>query len=97
MVLENNVKVAGLLHLIKGHMEDENQLGHYVNFSLRQDTPCEDGRVRHDFLKMRAYEPDIQEWVKGQEEGTPIRVEGEAKSSLGSGEMYILVKQIEKL
>lgn len=97
MVLENNVKVAGLLHLIKGHMEDENQLGHYVNFSLRQDTPCEDGRVRHDFLKMRAYQPDIQEWVKGQEEGTPIRVEGEAKSSLGSGEMYILVTQIEKL
>lgn len=97
MVLENNVKVAGLLHHIKGHMEDENQLGHYVNFSLRQDTPREDGRVRHDFLKMRAYETDIQEWVKGQEEGTPIRVEGEAKSSLGSGEMYILVKQVEKL
>lgn len=97
MVLENYVKVAGLLHLSKGHMDDENQLGRYVNFSLRQDTPCEDGRVRHDFLRMRAYEPEIQKWVKDQEEGTPIKVEGEAKSSLGSGEMYILVKKIEKV
>lgn len=97
MVLENSVKIAGLLHLIKGHMEDENQLGHYVNFSLRQDTPCDDGRVRHDFLRMRTYDPEIKKWIVCQEEGTPIKVEGEAKSSLGSGEMYILVDKVEKL
>ncbi|MBN1332295.1 MAG: DNA-binding protein [Synergistales bacterium] len=97
MVVENYVKVAGLLHFIKGHMEDQNQLGKYVHFSVRQDTQCSDGRVRHDFLVMRAYDGDIKEWIKDQQEGAPVRVEGEVKSSLGSGEMYILVKKIESL
>ncbi len=95
MVVNNYVKVSGSLHLIKGHMEDENQVGKYVHFSVRQDTACEDGRTRHDFLIMRAYDPEIGKWVKQQQEGTPLSVEGEVKSSLGSGEMYILVKKIE--
>jgi len=95
MVVENFVKVSGLLHFIKGHMEDENQLGKYLHFSVRQDTHCNDGRVRHDFLIMRAYDRDIMDWVREQKEGCQVVVEGEVKSSLGSGEMYILVKKIE--
>jgi CTP-dependent riboflavin kinase len=46
---------------------------------------------------MRAYDPEIGEWVKQQQEGLPVIVEGEVKSSLGSGEMYILVKDVKAL
>lgn len=95
MVMKNYVQVSGNLHLIKGHMEDENQIGRYVQFAVKQNTNCPDGRTRHDFLLMRAYDPDLGEWVKKQQEGLPVLVEGEVKSSLGSGEMYIMVKDIK--
>jgi hypothetical protein len=97
MVVKNYVQVSGNLHLIKGHMEDENQVGKYVHFAVKQDTSCSDGMTRHDFLLMRAYDPEIGEWVKQQQEGLPVIVEGEVKSSLGSGEMYILVKDVKAL
>jgi hypothetical protein len=32
----------------------------------------------------------------GRKEGTPVRVEGDVRSSLGSGEMYVLVRKIEE-
>ncbi len=94
-VLENLVKVSGKLHLVHGDKVQENRLGKYVRFSVRQDTPWDDGSMRHDFLIMRAYRPDIQEAVMNLGEGAPIKVEGQVRSSVGSGEMYILVDNME--
>lgn len=94
-VLENLVKVSGKLHLVHGDKVQENRLGKYVRFSVRQDTPWNDGSTRHDFLIMRAYDREVQEQVFGLSEGAPIKVEGQIRSSVGSGEMYILVKHIE--
>lgn len=96
-VLENLVKVTGKLHLVHGETIQENRLGRYVRFSVRQDTPWEDGSTRHDFLIMRAYKREIQDLVLKQSEGVAVKIEGQVRSSLGSGEMYILVENMEIL
>ncbi len=85
MLTENIVTVA------------ENRLGKYVSFAVRQETPWSDGSTRRDFLLMRAYHPELREWVLSREEGTPLRVEGDVRSSLGSGEMYVHVRKIEEI
>ena len=42
-----------------------------------------------------AYDPELRLWILGRKEGTPVRVEGDVRSS-GSGEMYVLVRKIEE-
>lgn len=96
-VLENLVKVTGRFHMIHGEQVQENRLGRYVRFSVRQDTPWEDGSTRHDFLIMRAYSPELQKLALQQCEGVEMKIEGQVRSSLGSGEMYILVEHMEIL
>lgn len=96
-VLENAVAVAGRLHLVHGETVRENRMGRYFRFSVRQDTPWQDGSTRHDFLLARAYRPEVQNLLKELREGTPIRVSGEIRSSVGSGEMYILADEVDIL
>lgn len=69
----------------------------YLHFSVRQDTQKTDGSVRKDFLLARVYDPKLQESFKELEEGAKVLVRGDVRSSLGSGEMYINVQEIEKL
>ncbi|MDD4551063.1 MAG: DNA-binding protein [Aminobacterium sp.] len=95
--MENNVKITGVLHFIEGEKEQVSRMGKYVAFAVKQDTPWEDGNVRHDFLLMRAFGSTEQAWVLAHEEGTPVRVEGKLRSSAGSGEMYIQVDTIEEV
>ncbi|MBL3592343.1 MAG: DNA-binding protein [Synergistaceae bacterium] len=92
--LENAVAVAGKLHLVHGEAVKENRMGRYYRFSIKQDTPWEDGSTRHDFLLARAYRPEVQHLLKELKEGTAIRVAGEIRSSVGSGEMYILADEV---
>ena len=96
-MIENTVKISGRLHFIEGVQEQISRMGKYVAFSVRQDTPWEDGSIRHDFLLMRAFDSDIKEWLRDKEEGTPVRIEGKIRSSAGSGEMYVQVEKIEKI
>lgn len=96
-VLENLVKVTGKLHMVHGEKVQANRLGRYVRFSVRQDTPWDDGSTRHDFLIMRAYKPELQELVLKQSEGAAVKIEGQVRSSVGSGEMYIFVENVEIL
>lgn len=96
MLTENTVTVSGTLHLI--HVEPSaGKPKKYVPFSVRQDTTGADGSVRKDFLLARIYDGQLQETFKDMNEGTPVRVLGDVRSSLGSGEMYINVKTIELL
>ncbi len=95
--LENAVAVAGKLHLVHGEAVRENRMGRYFRFSVKQETPWEDGGVRNDFLLVRAYKPEVQDLLKALEEGTPIRVSGEVRSSVGSGAMYILADEVKIL
>ena len=55
-MIENTVKISGRLHFIEGVQEQISRMGKYVAFSVRQDTPWEDGSIRHDFLLMRAFD-----------------------------------------
>ncbi|MDD2206705.1 MAG: DNA-binding protein [Aminobacterium sp.] len=97
MLTENIVTVAGTLHHVQGKKILQNRLGEYVTFALKQETPWDDGSTRRDFLLMRAYQPELRKWVLSRKEGTTVRVEGDVRSSLGSGEMYVLVRAIEEI
>ncbi len=93
MHVDNAVTVSGLLH----HIRTDKKSDKYFPFSIRQETPWSDGTVRKDFLISRAFNPDIQDEVKALPEGTPLRVRGVLQTSLGSGEMYIYVKEVQKV
>jgi len=97
MLTENTVTVSGALHLIHGQMIRESKSGRYACFSVRQDTPTNDGGMRKDFLLVRSFDPGIQAWIQEQAEGTTVRVIGAVQSSLGSGEMYIRAEKVEAL
>ncbi len=96
MLTENSVTVSGTLHLIRVE-PSAGKPKKYLPFSVRQDTPGTDGSVRKDFLLARIYDPRIQEEFNKLEEGASVRVLGDVRSSLGSGEMYINVASIEAL
>lgn len=93
----NEVQVTGQVHLIHGEMQKCNRLGDYLRFSIRQDRTGEDGSPRHDFLLIRVYDPELQKVVRSLEEKQWVRVKGEIRSSLGSGEMYIMPADLEVL
>jgi hypothetical protein len=93
MRVDNIVTVSGLLH----HIKSEKKNDKYFSFSVKQETPWNDGTVRKDFLVSRAFIPDIQEQVKNLPEGTPLKVQGTLQSSLGSGEMYIYAQEVETI
>jgi len=96
MLTENSVTVSGTLPLIRVE-PSAGKPKKYVPFSVRQDTPGMDGSVRKDFLLARIYDPRLQEEFGKFEEGASVRVLGDVRSSLGSGEMYINVTSIEAL
>ena len=93
MQIDNTVTVSGHLH----HIRSEKKSEKYFSFSVKQETPQDDGVIRKDFLVSRAFIPEIREQVKALPEGTPLRVNGILQSSLGSGEMYINAREVEPL
>jgi hypothetical protein len=93
MQFENLVTVSGLLH----HIKSEKKNDKYFLFSVRQETPQDNGTVRKDFLVSRAFVSEIQEQVKALPEGTPLKVLGFLQSSLGSGEMYVNVSEVQTI
>jgi len=93
MQYDNEVTVSGLLH----HIKSEKKNDKYFMFSVKQETQQDDGTRRKDFLVSRAFASEIQEQVKALEEGTPLVVRGVLHSSLGSGDMYIDAREIQKL
>lgn len=93
MQVDNKVTVTGLLH----HIRSDKKSGKYFLFSVKQETPWNDGTIRKDFLVSRAFIPSIQDQVKSLPEGTPLRVEGTLQSSLGSGDMYIYAQEVQAL
>ena len=97
MQAENTVTVSGTLHLIHGTFENIAKPKKYLHFSVKQETPGLDGSVRKDFLLARVYDPETQATLKDLKEGTTIRVRGDVRSSLGSGEMYINVASVQAL
>jgi hypothetical protein len=96
-MVENLVKISGKLHFVEGESFQESRVGKYLVFSVKQETPWEDGSIRRDFLLMRAFDPAIQRWVLARQEDTPVRIEGKLRSSSGSGKMYISVETIEEV
>jgi hypothetical protein len=95
MVWENSVRISGALHKVRDD-EGRTRFGTYRAFTVRQDSEDENSVVRKDFLLVRAYDPAIKDLIAGAEEGDPIAVDGEMRSSSGSGQMYILARAVEK-
>ena len=93
MQIDNIVTVSGRLHNIRSEKRNDK----YFSFSVKQETPQDDGSLRRDFLVSRAFVPEIRERVMAMPEGTPLRVNGILQSSLGSGEMYINAREVEPL
>ena len=93
MRVDNSVTVSGLLHHIKSKKKSDK----YFLFSIKQETPWDDGTIRRDFLVSRAFIPHVQEQIKALHEGTPLKVLGSLQSSLGSGEIYIYAREVEVL
>lgn len=93
MHMDNMVTVSGLLH----HIRSDKKSDKYFLFSVKQETPWNDGTTRKDFLVSRAFLPSVQEEVKELPEGTPLKVQGTLQSSRGSGEMYIYVQAVQKI
>lgn len=95
--LVNDVYLSGVLHFLKGESYGESRLGKYFEFSLKREFKDTDGCDRIDYLRLRAFDPALQEWVSKQQEGTPVWIAGELRSSLGSGRIYVLVSRIQQL
>ena len=95
--LVNDVYLSGTIHFLKGENYGESRLGRYFEFSLKRQYADSDGCDRVDYLRMRAFDPKIMEWLAKQEEGAPIWVAGELRSSLGSGRTYVFVTKIQPL
>ena len=88
----NEVTLSGLLHHLS-RKKDHN----YFAFSIRHENKWTDGTIRKDFLSARAFDPDLQEKLKTLDENAPIRVKGVLHSSIGSGELYLAVQEVEAL
>ena len=88
----NEVTLSGLLHHLS-RKKDHN----YFAFSVRHENKWTDGTIRKDFLSARAFDPDLQEKLKTLDENAPIRVKGVLHSSIGSGELYLAVQEVEAL
>ncbi len=93
--LVNDVYLSGVLHFLKGESYGESRLGRYFEFSLKRQYRDMDGCDRVDFLRMRVFNTELQDWVSRQEEGTPVWIAGELRSSLGSGRIYVMVNKIQ--
>ncbi|MBL3592345.1 MAG: OB-fold nucleic acid binding domain-containing protein [Synergistaceae bacterium] len=94
---ENSVRVTGELHHLKGEVTRGSRIGNYIGFSIRQERLLGDGSTRKDFILARAFDLPLQEQLRTFAEGSRLRVEGEIRSSLGSGEIYLLARKIEPL
>ena len=88
---ENSVVISGLLHFTsKGKGSHK-----YFPFAVRHENKWTDGTTRKDFLSVRAFPDEIQEKLKGLEQGAPIKVTGVLRSSRGSGEMYLAALSLD--
>ena len=95
--LVNDVYLSAVVHFLKGESYGESRLGKYFEFSLKRQYSDTDGCDRVDYLRMRVFDPAIQEWIVKQEEGAPVWIAGELRSSLGSGRIYVMVSKIQAL
>ncbi|QTX33605.1 DNA-binding protein [Aminithiophilus ramosus] len=94
---ENSARVSGSLHHVRGEAVRDSRMGEYTSFSVRQERSLEGGTIRRDFIMARVFDGALQEKVRSLLEGTTVRVEGEIRSSLGSGEIYLLAQRIEEV
>lgn len=94
MVWENNVKISGKVHLLKGQSEGETGTGKYAQFAVRQDSEWENG-TRRDFLLVRVYDETLRERVRSKQDGDDVTVEGTLRSSRGSGVNYVRCQSME--
>lgn len=95
MEFENTVRVTGSIHLPKGDRAGKNKNGVYLRFSLRHSSVGFDGIERPSFLPVRVFDADLQEWLRGKGEDSPVHLVGKLHSSSGSGEMFILAESLE--
>lgn len=93
MRVDNSVTVSGLLH----HIRTDKKSDKYFLFSIKQESPWNDGTIRKDFLVSRAFIPSVKDEVKELPEGTPLKVTGLLQTSSGSGEMYIYAQEVRKI
>ena len=92
MNLINTVTITGLVHHLSRKKDDN-----YFPFSIRHENIWSDGSTRKDFLNARAFSPDIQETIRAAQENTPVRITGSLRSSKGSGELFLAVREAEVL
>ena len=62
--LVNDVYLSGVVHFLKGESYGESRLGKYFEFSLKRQYSDTDGCDRVDYLRMRVFDPAIQECRK---------------------------------
>jgi hypothetical protein len=91
----NVVRLEGTLHFLKGEQVGENRCGRYFRFSVRHESTDYRGNERHDYILARAYDPELQDRLRQCGEGDRILLEGSVRSSVGSGEMYVLAEKLE--
>ena len=91
---ENDVKISGQVHFLKGHAEGETATGKYVQFAVRQDSTGNDGLPRRDFLVVRVYDEPLREALRLKNDGDAVTVEGTLRSSRGSGVNYVRCSSI---
>ena len=91
----NVVRLEGTLHFLKGEQVGENRCGRYFRFSVRHESKDYRGNERHDYILARAYDPELQDRLRQCGEGDRILLEGSVRSSVGSGEMYVLAEKLE--
>jgi lysyl-tRNA synthetase class II len=94
LVWENNVRISGKVHFLKGQSEGETGTGKYVQFAVRQDSQWENG-ARRDFLLVRVYDETLREKLRSKQAGDDVTVEGALRSSRGSGVNYVRCQSIE--
>ena len=91
MNFSNTVTISGLIHHLSKKKES------YFPFSIRHENLWTDGTTRKDFLTARAFSDDIKDKLSALAENTPVKVMGTLRSSKGSGELYLDVKEAEVL
>lgn len=99
---ENDVELAGYVHLVKAQPVGETGLGRYQRFAVRQEYDDEHGHSRRDFIVVRVYEEVVNSYdsninsiVNEKKTDDPVKVKGTLRSSRGSGVNYVMCTDIK--
>jgi len=92
---DNSVRITGKFHAISGAGTGRHSGIEYTKFSVLTETlDTRTGFYRPNYVVCRTYEKELKKNINELNEGDIFSIYGEVISSAGSGELFVLVKEI---